>query len=218
MESREPVSCPLCPTFKAPNPGLLWPLIRLVHATKPWFFMRCKIDNCSRTFTTMKTYDNHISRDHFMCSRTTMPELCLSDSSEGASVNNTGFSEDSCLCDEPDTQETDTRTMEEDLKSAAAHWILKIRETCKLTQSAMDDIIQGATNFNSYILTTLSGVVKTALEDLGINMKDVPQLVKAFDVDGPFFRPFRGVETYHQHLQYCKNNLGLVVRGLISII
>lgn len=99
----------------------------------------------------------------------------------------------------------------EELKSAAALWILKIKETCKLTQSAMDEIIQGATDFNNYILSKLHGVVKNALDELHINMNDVPQLAKAFDTDSPFLRPFQGIETHHLHLQYCKKYLGLVV-------
>lgn len=64
----------------------------------------------------------------------------------------------------------DTTLSEEELyiKSAAACWILKTKETCKLTQSAMDGI-------------KLHGVVKNALEDVHININDVPQLAKAFD-------------------------------------
>lgn len=98
-------------------------------------------------------------------------------------------------------------TLEEELKSAAAHWILKIKETCKLTQSSMDEIIQGVTDFNSIILSKLYDTVKNALEDQNIDINDIPQVAKAFDIQSPFFRPFRGVETHYQQLQYYKDLL-----------
>lgn len=157
------IPCPLCHgTFKAPNFQMLWPHIRLVHATKPGFKMRCNIDNCSRTFINMKTYDNHLSRHHFMSSRTTIPELSMSErdnseevNSDSEEANNADLNEDS-MDSEPGPH--DTTLSEEELKSAAACWILKIKETCKLTQSAMDEIIEGVTDFNYYILSISSMV------------------------------------------------------------
>lgn len=182
----------------------------------------------------MKSYDNHLSKDHFMSSRTVIPEFDGGEGvnsvnhetnaeEEGANANGGGDDEDSNGEEDFSNfneggigpQTTSTLTLEEELKSAAVNWILKIKETCKLTQSSMDQIIQGVTDFNSFILSKLYGVVKNALEDHSINIDDLAQLAKAFNMDSPFFRPFQGVETYHQQLQYCKKNLGLIVSTYI---
>lgn len=222
-------SCAICKTFKAPNFRLLMSHIRLVHATKPGFQMRCNIDSCSRNFTNMKTYDNHLSTSHFMYSRTIMPDGTNTADSipdgagtegghyEDANSDNGQANDANLVSSGPGsgaasdtTVPQETQTLEE-LKSAAALWILKIKETCKLTQSATDEIIQGATDFNNYILSKLHGVVKNALEELHIDMNNVPQLAKAFNADSPFLRPFQGIETHHLHMKYCKENLGLVV-------
>lgn len=224
--------CPICHTFRAPNFRLLLSHIRLVHATKPGFRIGCTIDNCSRTFINMKIYDNHLSRDHFMHDRSIVPEQSMSDgtNTEGADAGGANCEEANTEGDNSDSEEAnnadlsssgpgshntalpdETITFEEELMAAAAQWILKIQETCKLTHSAMDEIIQGVTDFNNYILSKLHDVVRNALEDLHVNITDVPKLAKAFDTDSPFLRPFRGVETHYQHLKYCKKNLGFVV-------
>lgn len=37
-------------------------------------------------------------------------------------------------------------------QSITAHWIFKIKECCKLTQSTMDEIIQRVNDLNQYII------------------------------------------------------------------
>ena len=156
-----------------------------------------------------------------MHGRTTIPEMFVSEttgegdnpSREGTNMGETidSFNNESMHShDDTGSSEVD-QTFEEELKGVAARWILKTKETCKLTQSSMDTIIQGVTDFNSYILSKLHDVVKNALESLDINIHDLPQLAQAFDVNSPFFRPFKGVETHYQLLKHCKKYLGLVV-------
>ena len=222
MQSTEKsIPCPLCHGFEDPTYSLLWPHIRLVHATEPGFHIRCNMDSCSRTFTNMKTYDNHLSRCHFMHGRTIIPEMFMSagENNEGTNSerdngeeNNEDLSEDS---NEDTVNATrrlpdDAETIEE-LKRTAACWILKIKETCKLTQSAMEEILQGVTDFNKYILAKFYDVIKIALEGLDKNIENIPQVAKAFDTDSPFLRPFRGVEIHNQQLNYSKEKLGFVV-------
>lgn len=50
-------------------------------------------------------------------------------------------------------------TFENELMIAAALWILKIKESYKSTQSAMDEIIHGVTDFNKYVLSKLYSVI-----------------------------------------------------------
>jgi len=75
----------------------------------------------------------------------------------------------------------------------------------------MDDIIRGVTDFNNYILTRFYRVMQNALTDLGTSIETILQLVEAFYMDSPYFQPFKGVDTHHKQLKYCKENLGFVV-------
>jgi hypothetical protein len=58
-------------------------------------------------------------------------------------------------------------------KSIAAAWVLKIKEGCKLTQSSMDQIIQGVTDLIQYILAEISLAVKNAISEMGMEYENV---------------------------------------------
>lgn len=158
-----------------------------------------------------------------MVSRTTLPEMFISQpeqveteigNSDGPTSQGSGGdgNADNSMGNQSESQESDRpSTLEEELKCAAANWIIKTKETCKLTQAATDEIIKGVADFNSYLFTRLYVIVKTSLEERSINISDIPELVKAFDSNSPLLNPFKGIGTYHCLLQYCKKNLGFVV-------
>ena len=243
----ESFPCPLCSSFKAPNVRFLWSHIRLVHATKPGFRIKCHLDNCARIFTNIKTYDNHLTRYHltcveflnfyiypwhacsyhFMATRTTLPEMVIPqpeqdetitevDNSDGpTSQGSEGDSIANNSNDESESQESDRiPPLEEELKCTAANWIIKMKETCKLTQVATDEIIKGVADFNSYMVTKLYEVVKNSLEERNINISDMPELGKAFDSNSPLLNPFKGIGTYHLLLEYCKKKLRYIVSSV----
>lgn len=162
----------------------------------------------------MKTYDNHLSRSHFMQGRSTMPEMFVPAEEHGVdrmdNVEEATSEQEMDFEDSQYSSSVDT-TVEEELQRVAAQWILKIKETCKLTQSAMDNIIEGVTDFHNFMLSKIHIVLKKALNSLHIDMDDIPQLKQVFECDSPFTRPFTGVETSYQQLNYYKSQLGLVV-------
>ncbi len=202
------IVCPLCKRFQSPTLDLLWPHIRLVHATEPGFHVRCNLDGCSREFSTMKSYDNHISKIHFKRNRNTVPQNFLSNVHEVDEINDCENSEDSGDLEEFNVH---SANLQEDLLKAAAKWILKVKETCKLTETAMEEIVQGVTDFQNLLLTKLYEVLKSSLSGNNLSINDFPQLVEAFQPGSPFTRPFQGVETSYQQQKYYKEQLGLVV-------
>ena len=135
----------------------------------------------------MKTYDNHLSRYHFMYDRTIVPEMFLS-ACGNEQENDPHEKESSSNWHEEETPSTalearystvpdgTTESFVDELKRGAMCWILKIKENCKLTQSTMDDIIRVVTDFNNYILSKLCGVIQKTLTDVGMNMENNPQL------------------------------------------
>lgn len=79
---------------------------------------------------------------------------------------------------------------------------------------AIDEIIQDVTALNQFILSKVHVAVQAALKEADISESRVPSLSEIFNPDGPFGKPFHGLETAYQQLQYCKANLGMVVSYL----
>ena len=79
-------------------------------------------------------------------------------------------------------------------QSITAHWIFKIKECCKLTQSTMDEIIQRVNDLNQYIISQISLAVTGVITEAGLDVGDFPKLKDIFDLNGSFGRPFKGIE------------------------
>lgn len=145
----------------------------------------------------MKTYTNHIYGEHASLPKTA-----------------NAYRHDSVVEYDEETDRTWDDDMQEsnpNFKAIAACWILRIKECCKLTQSTTDEIIQRVTDLNQYILSQVFLALKAAIAEAGQDVNTIPQIYDIFDPNGCFGRPFEGVETSHQLLKYCKQNLGFVV-------
>lgn len=161
--------CPLCPDFEAVEFRLLLPHIRLVHSTRPGFKITCSIENCSRIFTNMKTYTNHIYGDHECLPRTAKDY-------HGQCLDTQSDPDLSDMHDQQDSIEF-VSGLPPEFESIAAGWILKIRECCKLTQSATEEILERVTDLNQYILLQVFQAVKATLAETGTdNTRQVMEL------------------------------------------
>ncbi len=196
--------CPLCGDFEATQFRLLLPHIRLVHSTRPGFTIKCFIENCSRIFKNMKTYTNHIYGDHECLPRTARDYQCLS--TQAIDLGEWGG------CDQEFEEDRfDTNALPPEFESIAACWILNIKECCKLTQSATEDILARVTDLNQYILLQVFQAVKTIITNAGVDIRQVEELQRIFDPNGKFGRPFKGLESSYKLQNYCKKTLELVV-------
>ena len=165
----------------------------------------------------MKTFTNHVYGYHLISQTpptlTTVTEnysdsLCSSGDS-GDEVEITNVNTESCP--ELDALVED---FQQAVRSHAAAWILKTKEGHKLTQTAMDDIIQEVTALNQFILSKVHIAIQTALNKAGISESCVPAISEICHPNGPFGKLFRGLETAYQQLRYYKANLGMVVSSL----
>ncbi len=139
------VSCTLCAShFHLVS--LLLTHIRLVHADQPSFRIQCNLQGCKRTFKKFTVYRNHIY--HFHDTHT------LEDSSSNGEVGSGGpenlsETEDGTTSEviSPDDNTSGqsptgfSHVSPDELKDAAARWVLKTSECHKIPQSTMDDII-----------------------------------------------------------------------------
>lgn len=197
--------CPLCPDFQAPDFKLLLPHIRLVHSTRPGFSLQCNIENCTRIFKNMKTYTNHIYGDHISLPRTASAYHCASNHvDEDEQMEGVEYEQENTY--DP------TFAQSFDFKKIVANWILRIKECLKLTQAAMEEIMQRITDLNQFILSKVHSAVITALAESEIDARSRTQLQEIFDPNGEYGRPFKDLETSHLQLEYFKKNLGFVVK------
>lgn len=204
------LKCPLCSDFSAPDFKLLLPHIRLVHSTRPGFSLQCNIESCTRIFTNMKTYTNHIYGDH-----QSLPRAAREYRGQTSILGMDEEETEDMECEQE--IQSDNLTSGED-KVVIANWLLKTKECSKLTQATMDAIIEGVTDLNQLILTRVGKAVTTALKENGINPTSCPQLLQIFDINGEYGRPFRGLETSHLQMKYFKEKLGYVVKIIVCVV
>ena len=207
--------CPLCPASLSSVSFKLTEYIqhiRLFHSHQPNFSLTCGIRGCSRTFTNFGTFKNHVSSRH------NLPRV---DDVSDCGCSSLGYSDLSGNGDDNDDEGTsmdtgvsDTTEQVEDvakrLKRSAALLLLKLKEKQKLTQVALQGVIEGVTSLFQEHLSVLHTQVCRKLEEAGVQSSSFPGLGELFN-DEEAGRPFLGLETQHQQLNYYKSNLNLLV-------
>ncbi len=138
--------CPLCPAYSEKNLRLLLKHIRLIHADEPNFSIQCTFQGCLRPpFRTYYSYRNHIYTFHgdFAGEDSFQHESDedgnhVDTGSEGDSSDDDSETEDGAGGSTP----CSNRSAAEDLKRAAATWILKVREKHMIPQSTIETILK----------------------------------------------------------------------------
>ena len=140
--------CPYCSgEFFAPSEELLLSHVRLVHSCEPGFTIQCSLNGCSRTFSSFKSYQNHRRQKH--------ANYSVDEVSQPTPEPSEDFSE---LCDGSDVYSEANITNlppREEITSFAAKWILKTRETRKLTRSAMQGVVEDVTDLVTFVSNTM---------------------------------------------------------------
>lgn len=168
--------------------------IRIVHANDPNFSIQCSSDGCARTFTNFRTYQNHR-----LAHRNEIPRcVSMEDNTDESICGSSG--------DQPPDVLSPTTT---DMQSFAAKWILKTRETRSLTRTAMQGVIEDVSDLVSFVTQTLESQTHSLLHAHGIEPTSISGLDNVFC--GPATKPFEGLTSFHQQLQYCRQNFNFVV-------
>jgi hypothetical protein len=199
MNSSRSIVCPYCinDEFTAPSEALLSSHIRLVHSLDPGFSIQCILNGCSRTFKNFRTYQNHRSTTHATRSAS-LPEP---DEIENG--------HDYEPMDENYEMEPDSVTEATDMTSFAAKWILRTSETRSLTRSATLGIVEDVSNIIDTIVCSLKSQTCRTLELRGIDQETISDLGEIFS--GPITKPFEGLSTFRQQLNYYRDNFNLIV-------
>lgn len=100
-------------------------------------------------------------------------------------------------------------------KRSSALFLLKLKEFRKVSQAAIDDIVNECDDVYSYTVRHIHAGVREKLAVAGIDASKVEGLEEVFcDVRSPF----EGLETQYLQEKYYCNNLGLVVIYIYTYI
>jgi len=97
------------------------------------------------------------------------------------------------------------------IQTSSALFLLGLKEERKLTQTALQGVIEGVTTLSRCRLDALHVEVCSVLNAAGISPSSIPELNELFDRDGPFGQPFSGLETQHQQLHFYKTHFQFIV-------
>ena len=187
-------------SFSAPSEILLLHHIRLVHSLEPGFSIQCSSNGCSRTFKNFRTYQNHRRLKHRRIEEPsetpTYYDLESDQDIEGLSNGENEYS-----VPIPDTT---------DMQSFAVKWILKTRETRSLTRAATQGVIEDVQDLMDLITQSLWTQTQDALVSNGVQAGIISDVKDVFS--SPVTKPFEGIMSFHQQLQYCRKNFNFVVR------
>ena len=96
----------------------------------------------------------------------------------------------------------------EAIKRSSALLILKLKEHCKLSQSAINTVVENCRGLCASIIQHVQAALRSKLADLGFNPS---QIVVIQEVFSELEEPFDNLVTEHQQHAYFLNKLGLVV-------
>lgn len=199
MDAMNVKLCQLC-SFKAPSLTYLLKHIRQVHAHRPGFQITCGISGCPRIFRTFEVFRNHVYGFH-------------TDVETVQRLHTTGDDDESP--DSPMDEQIPQESSSVSRKEAAATWILKVQELCKLPQSTMEVLLGDVTGFIQDLLTDLYEDIKQALAAAGINSSSIQGFPEMFDKSSKYACPFAGLETQHLQLKFYKKAFNFIVRELL---
>lgn len=163
---------------------------------------------CSTQFRTASAYRKHIQRNHkdpvlSTCSQAVTEQESTSGSS--GSCNPEGPDDFDCELVDPGSSSSNNS------KINIAMWILKLKESHKLTQTSVDQILQHVSELCTVTVCELGEAVKSALDANNVQFNEVAGLQDLFTTFSPFSQPFNGLLTYHHQLKFYITHLKFVV-------
>lgn len=93
-------------------------------------------------------------------------------------------------------------------RRSSALFLLKLKEHRRISQTALDDVVEGSRSLFQQTVQTVQAGVRASLANNGIHPDNVHGLSDAFN---ELSDPFDGLETRYKQEKYYKDNLGLVV-------
>ena len=93
-------------------------------------------------------------------------------------------------------------------KRTSALFLLKLKETRQLSQTAVDDVVEGCRSVFSHTISRLHNSVRAKLAEKGVDEAMLE------DIFSGMIDPFDGLETQFKQEKYFKTSFGLIVSTL----
>lgn len=200
-------SCQICGAMNLPSLGMLLSHIRLTHAFEPGFIVQCHLQGCKRTFRNFSTFRNHLYNFHkgveSVVDDATAPINMDSDTNESGNEDN-----------EDNMPNESNAVSEHILQRAAALWILKTKETHRIPQSVMDDMLLDLGSLFQCALASISSEVQCTLKQHEVSDDTIKSALDHLEEESPFGDIFRGLKTHHLQL---KEKFDLVVSQISGL-
>ena len=185
--------------------------IRLLHADRPNFQIKCNLEDCQKKpFRSFCYFRNHVYDCHG-----SLQQQSSSVPLQATSPRHTNYpddpDQDSYPNPDSETDDNERESCFKDMEKAAAIWILKTRECNKLTQTATENIIKDVDSLYQVALHNIHCAVEDELRKAGIDPSVLPGLSHIFNTQGPHGRLFAGLESQHKQMKYLKSQFNLVV-------
>ncbi|XP_065902216.1 uncharacterized protein [Dysidea avara] len=217
--------CPLC-SFNHFTVKDILSHIRAYHSNEPNFCVTCGLDGCSTTSRTFSGLYSHIYRHHreYIDKRGSCnadnDDIVESTSNQGKTqAQDVAADSTSRSFDEPLTNINDqgvelTADIEfltghdrEAIKRSSALLLLKLKEHHRLSQAAIDDVVEGFRGLFTSTMEYVKAALRSKLADIGFNPCDINAMDEVFnDIE----EPFSGLATEYQQNAYYLNQFHLV--------
>ena len=110
-----------------------------------------------------------------------------------------------------DVSEMRVSITEEDLKVAAAKWILKNREGHRIPNSVMESIVSGAKFLYETALSEIQRQVVDEMKEANITPDTITSVSRVFDGETQYTNVFRELETTYRQNSFIKDHFRFVV-------
>jgi hypothetical protein len=181
--------------------------VQLFYAHQPGFSITCGLDGCLRSFSSFRSFRNHVYSYHGGDSNLELQQ-------DGGNVDDptSGDDEDEDGVDgDGDAGATWEMNAIQPSQRNAAMFLMGLKEKHMITQAALQGVIEGVTTLMQSQLDALYTQVHQQLLQSGVSQTTIDELQPLFSGDGIFGRPFQGLETHYQQLKFYRQHFNLVV-------
>lgn len=209
--------CPICPPERTShlkfNLTKFMKHIKLFHSHQPGFSITCGLHGCLRTFRNFRTFQNHVSDYHAGCDNY---DVGCDGECEPDSIPEDDLTDDHDYSD-GDGDHYYPVNQSVTLQESTALFLMGLKEKHKLTQVALQGVIEGVTSLMQCHFDSLHTQVCQQLRSANTPETVIGNLSSLFSENGTVGQPFAGLETQHQQLKFYRDHFNLIVSFSISM-
>lgn len=195
--------CSYCSSFVGSSFKKLLSHIKFIHSYEPNFTIKC--GDCGQSFQKFNSFKSHIQRKHNADNLAERPdhdeEIDEEDEDLGAGEGDP---------DEDDAEQEPQNFIQE-MTRFLALFVLKTKEENRLSQRAVDTVLDGTEDLVESSLEHLKEQISTCLERNGIEVADIDGLSDVLQQPSIFTRARQPLKSEYQQVQYFKNHFNFEV-------